>query len=112
MKPTVKDIGTLHSLTRENIGPDVPLRLDVAATLAFPDGSMTAHGLRSEVAKGRLVVERIAGKDFTTLADIANMRALCRLQRTPRTSSKASEIATGRAALERVKMISERLKRR
>jgi hypothetical protein len=30
----------------ENVGPDSPVRLNVAAALAFPDGSMTASGLR------------------------------------------------------------------
>ena len=44
---------------RHEIGPDTPLRLGVAAALAFPDGSMTASGLRREGARGRLVIERI-----------------------------------------------------
>jgi hypothetical protein len=61
------------------IQPNTPLRLDIAAALAFPDGSMTASGLRREAAKGRLVIERVAGKDFTTLAAIEDMRALCRV---------------------------------
>ena len=52
--------------SRDEIGPDTPLRLGVAAALAFPDGSMTASGLRREGARGRLVIERIAGKDYTT----------------------------------------------
>ena len=65
---------------REDIGPDRPLRLAVAATLAFPDGSMSASGLRREAARGRLVVERIAGKDYTTLANIERMRELCRVE--------------------------------
>src|SRR6202048_3583106 len=64
----------------EKITPDTPLRLEIAATLAFPDGSMTAAGLRREAARGRLVVERIAGKDFTTLANIERMRELCRVE--------------------------------
>jgi hypothetical protein len=59
------------------IADDTPLRLAHAAELAFPGGGMTASGLRSEAAKGRLVVERIAGKDYTTLAAIADMRRLC-----------------------------------
>jgi len=50
------------------------------AALAFPDGSMTASGLRREAARGHLVVERIAGKDYTTLANIERMRELCRVQ--------------------------------
>src|ERR1700734_119368 len=64
----------------DQIKPDTPLRLGVAAALAFPDGSMTASGLRREGARGRLVVERIAGKDYTTLANIERMRELCRVQ--------------------------------
>ena len=63
----------------ESVRADTPLRLSVAAALAFPDGSMTASGLRLECARGRLVVERIAGKQFTTLAHIEEMRRLCRV---------------------------------
>ena len=59
--------------------PDAPLRLSVAAKLAFPDGSMTASGLRREAARGRLRIERIANKDFVTLAEIKRMRELCRV---------------------------------
>src|SRR6476659_4763959 len=62
------------------VTPDTPLRLSVAAALAFPDRSMTASGLRREAARGRLVTERIAGKDYTTLANIERMRELCQVQ--------------------------------
>ena len=58
---------------------DAPLRLSVAAKLAFPDGSMTVSGLRREAARGRLRIERIANKDFVTLAEIKRMRELCRV---------------------------------
>lgn len=58
---------------------DAPLRLSLAAKLAFPDGSMTASGLRREAARGRLRIERIANKDFVTLAEIKRMRELCRV---------------------------------
>jgi hypothetical protein len=64
----------------EQVKPNTPLRLSVAAALAFPDGSMTASGLRREGARGRLVIERVAGKDYTTLANIEEMRALCRVE--------------------------------
>ena len=57
-----------------NIEPDTPLRLDVAAKLAFPGGGINAASLRREASAGRLVIERIAGKDFTTLTHIKNMR--------------------------------------
>ena len=65
---------------RKEVTPSTPLPLSIAAILAFPDGSMTASGLRRESARGRLVVERIAGKDYTTLAHIERMRELCRVE--------------------------------
>jgi hypothetical protein len=75
---------------------DAPLRLAVAASLAFPDGSMTASGLRREAARGRLVIERIAGKDYTTLADIKRMREKCRNQpRVPDCGSVTSDATSG-----------------
>lgn len=61
------------------VTPDDPLRLDVAAAVAYPDGSMTASGLRKEHARGNLVIERVCGRYYTTLADIARMREKCRL---------------------------------
>ncbi|WP_316228906.1 hypothetical protein [Bradyrhizobium sp. SZCCHNR1070] len=60
---------------------DTPLRLDVAVKAAFPAGGITVAGLRKEIAKGRLEVELIAGKLFTTLAAIARMRELCKVPR-------------------------------
>jgi len=76
--PQDDDIRTAGNL----VGPDPnsPLRLGVAAKMAFPDGSMTASGLRREISRGRLTVERIAGKDYTTLRNIEQMRELCRVQ--------------------------------
>jgi hypothetical protein len=41
-------------------------------------GGMTVAGLRRERDRNRLVIEKIAGKDFTTLAHIERMRELCR----------------------------------
>jgi hypothetical protein len=80
--------------SRESLEPDTPLRLSVAAALAFPDGSMTTSGLRNELARGRLIVERIAGKDYTTLANINLMRELCRVEAKERdsTSGLSAEI--------------------
>jgi hypothetical protein len=64
---------------RQEIDLTTPLRLAVAAALAYPDGSMTAGGLRREAKRGRLAIERTAGKDYTTLAAIEEMRQLCRV---------------------------------
>lgn len=60
------------------VGADTPLRLDDAAAIAYPKGGMTGATLRREAAKGRLAVERVAGKLYTTLADIEEMRRRCR----------------------------------
>ncbi len=61
------------------VADDTPLRLSIAAELAFPQGGITASGLRREAERGNLAIERIAGKDYTTLASIKRMRELCRV---------------------------------
>jgi DNA-binding transcriptional MerR regulator len=70
-----------------DVKPDTPLRLGIAARLAFPDGSMKASGLRCEAAKGRLATMRIAGKTYTTLADVKRMIDLCRQNPSPQDST-------------------------
>jgi hypothetical protein len=104
------------------INVDTPLRLSVAARLAFPDGSMTASGLRREADHGRLVKERIAGKDYTTLANIKRMRELCRVEAKVRDCglgaapveqhSGSSSITAAKSAQARAKAISARLRTR
>jgi integrase len=94
-------------------GPDTPLRLDVAA------GGMTASGLRREASRGRLTIERIAGKDFTTLAAIASMREKCRAQLPhPDSTSESAAMALtsgsssmldGRSAQEHLRAIAAKL---
>src|ERR1700716_160505 len=84
----------------EQVKLTTPLRLSVAAALAFPDGSMTVSGLRREGARGRLAIERVAGKDYTTLAAIEEMRALCRVPQKELASGSVpkSEARTERSA--------------
>jgi hypothetical protein len=53
------------------------LRLAVAAALEFPDGSMTASGLRAEARQGHLRIWKIAGKHYTTKQALQEMRNLC-----------------------------------
>jgi hypothetical protein len=67
----------MTAVDKPEFDPRAPLRLSLAAEIAFPGGGMTASGLRREAAKGRLAIERIAGKDFTTLAAIEDMRTKC-----------------------------------
>src|SRR5580692_7828565 len=105
----------------EKVTPDTPLRLEIAAVIAFPDGSMTAAGLRREGARGRLVVERIAGKDYTTLANIERMRELCRVEvKVPGSGSESggegplsgsSSTTAAKSAQTRARMISAQLKK-
>jgi hypothetical protein len=55
-EPTIPSPDTITATT--------PLRLDIAAKVAFPGGGVGASGLRREGRRGRLIIERIAGKDF------------------------------------------------
>jgi hypothetical protein len=103
-------------------GPNDPVRLRVAAERFFPDGTMTESGLRREASRGRLVVERIAGKHYTTLAEIERMRFLCRDDQRGRASTCANEKAenpSSSSSMEKTKSgraaaltIAEELKRR
>jgi hypothetical protein len=64
----------------DNITASTMLRLETAARIAFPDGSLSLSAMRREAARGRLTTYRIAGKDFTTLADIEELKTTCRVQ--------------------------------
>lgn len=70
-----------------------PLRLSVAARLAFPDGSMSEKALRELGNARRLTVEVIRGKHYTTLGDIEEMRKLCRVQAKARDCAPTSATA-------------------
>jgi hypothetical protein len=100
------------------IDRDAPLRLAQAAEIAFPAGGMTASGLRREAGRGRLTIERIAGKDYVTLAEIDAMRQRCRREATApavtsrgTTKSPSGSSATARAdiALAALRMSVEKL---
>src|SRR5665213_1386353 len=69
-----------EKLSVDQVGLDTPLRLADAVEIAFPNDALSVSGLRREIAKGRLVVEVIAGKMFVTLRAIEEMRRLCRVQ--------------------------------
>jgi hypothetical protein len=80
----------------DNIHPDEPLRLRDAIKFGFPHGGMTVSGLCKEAARGRLVIEKIASKNFTSLRAIEEMRKLCRVKVEGRVSG--GEKSDGRAA--------------
>jgi hypothetical protein len=65
----------------ETVTSTTPLRLETAAQLAFPDGSIGAPALRRLIANGQLEAEKICGKYFVTLGDIERMRQRCRENR-------------------------------
>src|SRR5690606_16185620 len=69
--------GGLMEAANDNIGPNTPVRLADIVSLAFPAGGMTVSGLRREASRGHLMMMRIAGKDFTTLAAIEEMKTRC-----------------------------------
>src|SRR5215470_740765 len=77
-----------------SITAQTPLRLAEAARLAYPDGSITVSGLRREAKRGRLTIERVAGKDYTTLGDIERMRERCRVEAKARDSGFAQLAGT------------------
>ena len=77
-------------VSRKEIGRDEPIRLEVAAVIAFPDGSMKAGGLRRERDKGTLEVERICNRDYTTLSAIDRMRERCLVKKEPGSISSRS----------------------
>jgi hypothetical protein len=85
----------MTAVDRPQIDPHAPLRLSRAAEIAFPGSGMTASGLRREAAKGRLAIERIAGKDFTTLAAIEEMRAKCVQHQPPSQPASGSNPPSG-----------------
>jgi hypothetical protein len=73
-------VTVMDDLLPQSDDDDLPLRLSVAAARAFPDGSMKAAGLRREHERGRLKIERIAGRDYTTMREIREMRVKCLVQ--------------------------------
>ena len=105
----------------ETVTPTTPLRLEVAAQLGFPDGSMTAASLRRLAAAEKIDHERISGRYYVTLAAIEEMRERCRVRaKAPELNSKnpatdenrpgSSETANGPSALDAMNAIAEELK--
>ena len=76
---TDQDLEEAHALYKTT-DPDTPLRLKDAARIGFPGGGMTVTGLRGEAKRGRLLIWRIAGKDYTSLSEIRKMLEQCRVE--------------------------------
>lgn len=93
---------------RSEIQDDTPLRLEVAAALAFPDGGVSASGLRRERDNGRLVTFFVANKEFTTLDAVKRMIEACAVatRRSPGITTTdagdAAAVAAARLRLDRL----------
>lgn len=84
-------------LAPEMVGKETSLRLARAAEIAFPDGSMSASGLRKERDAGRLETWFVAGKEYTSLAAIKEMIEKCRAIQRERVSTSNRAGATPQA---------------
>jgi hypothetical protein len=62
-------------MSRAVTQPETPLRLAEAAELR----GLTVASLRTEAKRGRLTIWRVAGKDWTSLAEIDRMFERCRV---------------------------------
>jgi hypothetical protein len=62
-------------LPRIIIDNDTPQRLAVVAA----QFGQTAGALRTEARRGRLVISRVAGKDWTSVVEVQRMFNLCRV---------------------------------
>jgi hypothetical protein len=103
-----------------NVEASTPLRLEIAARLAFPDGSLSVAALRRLAADGLLTIIAVRGKHFTTLADIEEMKTKCRVQakdpgssyRRPKTDngSGSSATASARSALDALRATAKVLR--
>src|ERR1700722_6495285 len=83
---------TNHSHLALIVDNDAPLRLGVVAA----QFGLTAAALRTEAKRGRLVISRVAGKDWTSISEVQRMFGLCRV--TPEALTCGSDHpASGRA---------------
>ena len=96
-------------MTKE-IDPDLPIRPADIIPIMFPLGGITPAGLRKEAVRGRLVLMRIAGKDFTTVNAVREMPRICAAPRPPSPplgdrSMLPADAETARIAIERLRAI-------
>jgi hypothetical protein len=106
--------------TQSDVTRDTRLCLDVAAHLAFPDGTVSARTSRAEAARGKLVIFRIGKIFYTTLAEIDHMVEKCPVLPKARISgddqvanqSSSSGTEATKSARAALKVSMEKLKRK
>lgn len=64
-------------MTAPAIAPSDWITLDTAAALAFPDGTVTVHVLRTQRNKGLLDTWRLGRREYTTLEAVNRMKQKC-----------------------------------
>ncbi|GBD48077.1 hypothetical protein [Methylopila sp. Yamaguchi] len=78
----------------ETYADDALLKLSVAATVAYPDGSMKAGGLRRLAARELLEIDFVNGRYYTTLRAIKEMRERCRVPaKSPEPTSGSARVS-------------------
>jgi hypothetical protein len=87
--------------------PTAPMRLAHAAAMF----GLTMSALRTEAKRGRLVISRVAGKDFVTKAEIERMFERCQLVRetAPRETVSEDFSRAHAAALANVRRLKDGL---
>ena len=76
---------------------DEPMTLQEFIAVFYPLGPITVTSLRTEIAKGRLPVARVAGKYFVTRAAV--MALLAPVTRSPAESEMAARAEAARNAI-------------
>jgi hypothetical protein len=84
-------------LPRIIVDNDTPQRLGVVAA----QFGLTAAALRTEAQRGRLVIARVAGKDWTSVAEVQRMFGLCRVTREALTCGSDQPASERAAAIAR-----------
>jgi hypothetical protein len=73
--PQIFQVEDVAARKRDGMSQDTPIRLAEAAGKR----GLTVSSLRTEARRGRLTVWRVAGKDWTSLAEIDRMFEKCRV---------------------------------
>ena len=102
---------------RSRITDVTPVRLALAAELAFPDGSVSEATLRREISMGRLTAWKVGTRLLTSQAEIVIWLDRCRVEADPYQAPPARVLADGRpreavfaAAQEACRQTLQRLK--
>ena len=106
-----------REVDRSKITNTTPIRLSLAAELAFPDGSVSAATLRREISTGRLTGWKVGSKLLTSQAEITAWLDRCRVEAEPHQTGARRHPSNGRpseaalaAAQEACRQTLQRLK--